>query len=69
MNGGSRANDGAIVVISGATGFLGSALCRHLVSHGYRVRGLARDVSTLPAGPKSIDWYACSLPNRLSTAC
>lgn len=50
------------VVVSGATGFLGSALCAQLASRGYRVRGLARDMTAIPSKPGRVRWYACRLP-------
>lgn len=39
MTGGS---DGALVVVTGASGFIGSALCEALVRHGHRVRRAVR---------------------------
>jgi len=30
------------ILVTGANGFVGSNLCRHLLEHGYRVRGLVR---------------------------
>lgn len=35
------------ILVTGATGFLGRHLCRHLLSHGYRVRGLGRNLVAL----------------------
>lgn len=36
------ARDPGLVVVTGATGFIGRHLCEHLVAKGIRVRGLAR---------------------------
>ncbi|SFR42195.1 Nucleoside-diphosphate-sugar epimerase [Marinobacter gudaonensis] len=30
------------ILVTGANGFVGKALCQHLVAHGYRVRGVVR---------------------------
>ncbi|CAD6509482.1 N-acetyl-alpha-D-glucosaminyl-diphospho-ditrans, octacis-undecaprenol 4-epimerase [Paraburkholderia hiiakae] len=38
------------VVVTGANGFVGRALCRTLVSNGHRVTGIVRRVGTAPAG-------------------
>ena len=35
------------VLVTGANGFIGRALCRHLVAEGISVRGLVRPGSTL----------------------
>lgn len=56
------------VIVSGATGFLGSALARHLLSHGYEVRGLSRDPSAPPAGLDDVEWYRCQLPRMVDDA-
>ncbi len=39
--------DKGLVVITGATGFIGSHLTEHLISEGYRVRALVRKTSNL----------------------
>ena len=36
------------VLVTGATGFVGAALCDALVRSGYRVRAVARDISRVP---------------------
>jgi UDP-glucose 4-epimerase len=41
------------VVVTGASGFLGEAVCRHLLAAGYAVRGLSRRP---PAGSSAIEW-------------
>ena len=51
--------------ITGASGFLGSALCRHLQAHGHRVRALVRDPSKLPAALAGVEAYACNLPDTI----
>ncbi|MBO6848892.1 MAG: NAD-dependent epimerase/dehydratase family protein [Marinobacter sp.] len=45
------------ILVTGATGFVGKALCRYLFAHGYRVRGVVRgdrqplaDVEYVPIG-------------------
>ncbi len=68
MNAESRAHNTRVVAISGATGFLGSALCRHLASHGYHVRGLVRNPASAPRGLEKLEWYCCSLPDRIDRA-
>jgi dihydroflavonol-4-reductase len=40
---------GEMVLVTGATGFIGSSLCRRLVEEGYRVRALHRPTSSLVA--------------------
>jgi len=50
------------IVVSGATGFLGSALCEHLANHGHRVRGLCRDPAKAPRDRPPLDWWRCELP-------
>ncbi len=37
------------VLVTGATGFIGSSICRALISHGYEVRALHRQSSSLQA--------------------
>jgi nucleoside-diphosphate-sugar epimerase len=56
---------GKIAAISGATGFLGSALCQYLGHRGYTVRAMARTLTSRPAGLETIEWYLCSLPDRV----
>ena len=53
-----------VTVVSGATGFLGTALVRHLAAHGHTVRALAR----VPAGQPALEgvsWHPCSLPDAI----
>lgn len=56
-----------VTVVSGATGFLGSALVRHLVERGHRVRALARAPAAQPA-IRGVSWHACDLPDRIDEA-
>lgn len=39
------------VLVTGATGFIGSALCRRLIEAGYPVRAALRDVNRADALP------------------
>jgi nucleoside-diphosphate-sugar epimerase len=55
----------ATVVISGATGFLGSALLHSLAARGHRLRALARNPAAAPAAPSGTTWHACVLPDRV----
>jgi len=38
-----------LVLVTGATGFIGSKLCQELLAEGYRVRALHRKTSSLSA--------------------
>ncbi len=38
-----------LVLVTGATGFIGSKLCQELLAEGYRVRALTRKTSPLIA--------------------
>lgn len=58
-------SDAKVVAISGASGFVGSALCRHLAKHGFAVRALARDPARRPAGLEGLPWYRCALPDEI----
>lgn len=58
-------SDAKVIAISGASGFLGSALCRHLEKHGFAVRALARDPARRPAGLEGLPWYRCFLPDGI----
>lgn len=42
------------VLVTGATGFLGRAVCRRLLAAGYGVRGLSREPA--PTGPTDVEW-------------
>jgi uncharacterized protein len=52
MTGSSANNAGLRVAVSGASGFIGGALVRHLTTKGHRVRALVRR----PPGPEEIGW-------------
>lgn len=59
---------GRAVLVTGATGFAGHALCEGLVALGARVHGLARSAEAVPAGvlPWSIDLRDA---DRVGAAC
>ena len=61
-------NDARVIAISGASGFLGAALCRHLEKRGFAVRALARDPGRRPSGLEGMAWYRCSLPDDLDAS-
>lgn len=48
--------NGARVLVTGASGFTGSHLCRELVKEGARVRGLIRPVSSLDRLQDLVEW-------------
>jgi nucleoside-diphosphate-sugar epimerase len=52
-----------VAVVSGASGFLGSALCEHLNAEGYEVRALVREPDESPSG--MFVRHRCSLPDEL----
>lgn len=56
--------NGRIVLVSGANGFLGSAICRHLSSSGCLVRAMVRSPeNTSPLlNSDSIEIHQCDLP-------
>ena len=43
------------VLVTGATGFIGRALCRHLLQHGVSVRATTRFASTATAIPSGAE--------------
>jgi nucleoside-diphosphate-sugar epimerase len=52
------------VALTGATGFIGSVLLKHLLSHGFRVKALYRPSSCHPPNPTdAIEWIAGNLEN------
>ncbi len=61
----STAGSRRVVVISGATGFLGLALAAHFQRAGYEVRALARSPGRAATRHPSFTWYRCSLPEAL----
>jgi nucleoside-diphosphate-sugar epimerase len=44
-----------LIAVTGATGFIGHHVCRELIRNGYKVIGLGRDTSRLPAGVRGRD--------------
>jgi len=67
---GSERSEHGLVLVTGAAGFLGRNLCRHLTSQGYRVRALVRE----PARARFLDRcaqagiYRCNLPRDIDAA-
>lgn len=59
---------GATVAVTGAGGFVGRHLCRHLLAGGAEVRGLVRNSvhdSLLEPGVRA---FECDLPDRIDTS-
>jgi len=67
---GSEHSEHGLVLVTGAAGFLGRNLCRHLTSQGYRVRALVRE----PAKAQFLNRcaqdgiYRCNLPRDIDAA-
>jgi nucleoside-diphosphate-sugar epimerase len=55
------------VAVTGASGFLGSSLCRALVAKGFEVRALVRDPARF-AGPPGVRTARCDLPDGVDEA-
>lgn len=53
------------VAVTGAAGFLGGYLCRHLQARGYMVRALVRDTAGAAAMLPGIDVRHCDLPDNI----
>ncbi len=51
------------VLVSGASGFLGRALCRDLLDRGFHVRGLGRKRDLVESVSDRIEWFHCDLPD------
>jgi NADH dehydrogenase len=56
------------VAVTGADGFLGSALCAHLLDHGYGVRALVEEQGNAANLPAGVELFACTLPDRVDPA-
>jgi NADH dehydrogenase len=55
------------VAVTGASGFLGGALCRTLAAKGWEVRALVRDPARF-AGPPGVRAAHCDLPDSIDEA-
>jgi len=55
------------VAVTGAAGFVGGALCRALVRHGFTVRALVRDPSAARLDP-ALQRARCALPDGIDPA-
>ena len=65
----SSVSAGRTVLITGASGFLGSEFCRHWVAEGWKVRALTRETSGVPpAGVESVRVRNASDPADLARA-
>lgn len=42
------------ILVTGASGFIGGALCAQILAHGLNVRGITRSIRKLPAGVESM---------------
>lgn len=56
------------VLVTGANGFLGSAICDELAANGYTVRGLVRDSSRYPFRASGIQLFKADLPDSVDAA-
>jgi len=43
------------VLVTGANGFIGRALCERLMADGYQARGAARDAAQMTALPSGVE--------------
>lgn len=61
----------AKILVTGATGFIGQALVKHLLSQSYRVRVLVRDPAKVALLPAEVECYygALEQPDSLRAAC
>ncbi|KAJ6466833.1 hypothetical protein C8R45DRAFT_1219191 [Mycena sanguinolenta] len=50
-----RIPKGSLILVTGATGFIGSAVCDAAVAHGFKVRGVTRSLSKADAFVKYLD--------------
>jgi dihydroflavonol-4-reductase len=58
-----------MILITGATGFLGAELTRQLTKMGHKVRALKRESSVIPAGLEStplIEWFVADINDLAS---
>jgi NADH dehydrogenase len=53
-----------VILVSGATGFLGRRLCTHLARQGWTIRALARDPGAAPRAGV----FRCALPGTIDEA-
>jgi len=61
----SGSSTGKTVLILGATGGFGSALCKHMAQNGWQVRATSR-ATKLPDSSGNITWYAANLDDKQS---
>ncbi|KAF7377594.1 Aldehyde reductase 2 [Mycena sanguinolenta] len=50
-----RISKGSLILVTGSTGFIGSAVCDAVIAHGFRIRGVTRSLSKADALVKCLD--------------
>ena len=49
----------ALVLVTGANGFIGGAVCRRLTAKGHHVRAVARHAPSQPTVDANVSWHGC----------
>jgi 3-hydroxy acid dehydrogenase/malonic semialdehyde reductase len=57
----SQKSDRSVAFVSGASGGIGAAICRHLIAEGYRVVATARKLESLQSLQQELGEYLCPM--------